>query len=645
MGRLKAPRTSICGQHAGARMSFELVLLCTSADATEADRKNQIGRAIAAIPEVSDVSTVCRGQVIVALARRGSGHGGSPIWVTHLAEDTLAGFALNDTAKTRVVADRGRNLAKSGCEGAAILVRISPDGHSVTMENDGLAFIPLFYAYDGAAGLTASTSLHALVASGVPTQWDLAGVIQYLACLHPLGHRTLLQAAQVLPPGAILKWRRGKIELSSAPLLNPPDVPESSTQSIGELVEEFGGIWRRVISRMARRCSGRVIQGLSGGLDSRGILVGLSDIGVRPLSFTYGSRNGDEVEIASRVADVLEVPHLRLSVYQANVLAGFEEAINALDGTHSLMELYEHFFGKELSSIGDTFVSGESGDVFWGSDRANGVSDVPALRQMLMRRYTPDLAALSSFLVPDLRRKAMNILGQGIEESCAFLRGQSRLDISTFWNLRNRQTRWGFALNNVIRRLGLQYEDPFFDSELIAFMRRVPPHLRLHGRLYLEVHRRVFARTSHIARSAGAPAPALPQDFLYLTHARSSLSQVLELLRRYPLAGMYRVRHFAGRRGLLALAARLCHRHDIQATHRFVSPLEVLVQNNPTCRKRFVDLLEEATSYAPEFVDRQALLTAQSAVKKGTATSDPLLLGRIVSICFWHKLWTTNPMR
>ena len=434
------------------------------------------------------------------------------------------------------------------------------------------------------------------------------------------------------------------MELSSAPLLDPPDLSESSTQPVGELAEEFRGVWRSVISRMARRCSGRVIQGLSGGLDSRGILVGLSDIGVRPLSFTYGSRDVDEVKIASRVADALEVPHLRIPVHQTNMLAGIEEAISALDGTQSVVELYEYYFAKELCSIGDTFVSGVSGDVFWGSDHATGVSDAPALRQMLMRRYASNLIALSPFLVPDWRRVAMSVLSEGVEESCAFLDVQSRLDVSTFWNLRNRQTRWGFGLNNAIRRMGLQYENPFFDSEFIAFMRRVPPRLRLHGRLYLEVHRRVFARTSHIARSIGAPPPALPQDFLYLTHARSSSSQALELLRLYPLAGMHRIGHLVTRRGVLALAKsmRWRHLHDSQAMRRDVLPLEVLIRNNPICRQRFVELLEEATAYAPEFVDRQPLLAAQSAARKGTVFCNPRLLGRVASICLWHKLWTTQ---
>jgi hypothetical protein len=73
-----------------------------------------------------------------------------------------------------------------------------------------------------------------------------------------------------------------------------------------------------------------------------------------------------------------------------------------------------------------------------------------------------------------------------------------------------------------------------------------------------------------------------------------------------------------------------------------VFPLEVLIRNDPTCRERFADLLEEATSYAPEFIDRQALLAALSAVRKGAAPSNPLLLGRVASICLWHKLWTVR---
>src|SRR5262249_10888857 len=152
---------------------------------------------------------------------------GAPIWVVPPSEEALIGFALSNTAQTKVTCDRGRNLAKSGCEGAAIVVRISPDGNTVTVENDGLAFIPLFYGYDESAGLRISTSLRTLFAAGVALHWDSVGVIQYLACLHPLDRRTLVQTVQVLPPGAILKWHRGKTELSSVPLLDPPDLLEN----------------------------------------------------------------------------------------------------------------------------------------------------------------------------------------------------------------------------------------------------------------------------------------------------------------------------------------------------------------------------------------------------------------------------------
>src|SRR5262249_1956838 len=158
-----------------------------------------------------------------------------------------------------------------------------------------------------------------------------------------------------------------------------------------------------------------------------------------------------------------------------NILTGIADAVGALDGVQNAPELYEYYFANELRSIGDTFVSGVSGGTFWGEDHGGGVSEVVELRNVLIRKYAPNLATLSPFLVPEWRNGGMEALYEGIDESCTPLEKKTRVDISTFWNLINRQSRWGFSLNNSVRRMGLQYENPFYDSEFVAFMRRIPP--------------------------------------------------------------------------------------------------------------------------------------------------------------------------
>lgn len=628
-------------------MSFELIVIASN-DLPGQYREQIIRRAASFINPAATLESLSRGAITTSIMESEPRGGGVPFFHLSDDKDTLVGLSLNSKALEFIFRSKQQKLASLGADNALIVVRIKPTADLLTIENDGVGLINAFYAEDSKLGFILSTSLHVLLALGHNPIWDRQGVIEYLACLHPLGDRTVIEGIRLLPAGALLSWGKSSkhLEVSSTPLLSPRGNNRHGSRSEEDLIAEFRQIWQSNMIRLADRTTGRLIMGLSGGLDSRSIANGLSEIGVRPLSFTYGSYTQKEVRTASRVADVLEIPHLVIPVHDSNKLAGLDRGIEMLDGAMSPVELYENWFIDELQSIGDTFVTGDSGDVFWGSDGANGLSDHLLLRQALLDRYAGNLKTLIPFLIQEWRESAMESLSASIDETCIEYAGIDRPDIATFWNLNNRQRRWGFSFVSAIRRMGLQYENPYFDAEFIKFAITLPPSRRLHGRLYLAIHREIFSKTAHIARSSGGAAPKLYRDYLYFTQVRSQRAQLLDLLRAHPRAGLHRIKEMveikikgcARKTGQTAFADRIDQKHNVFLEQQWTL-------NNAAFRGRLFALLEDAASNAPYFIDGERLRMVSLQLKNGSMPINTLLLGRVASICLWNRIWSTTSQR
>ena len=172
---------------------------------------------------------------------------------------------------------------------------------------------------------------------------------------------------------------------------------------------------------------------------------------------------------------------------------------------------------------------------------------------------------------------------------------------------------WGFHLNSVMRRLGFQYDNPFFDAEFIGFMRAIPARLRMHSRLYLQVHKRIFARTAHLRQSGRGVAPQRHANYLYLYRGESFARQFCGLLLKEPIAaGIHMRQLFASR------ASDACAKFGWGGWHRererqnSVFPQAVCLLTNVAYRQRFLELLESAANEAPDFFNRAQLSPSYS---------------------------------
>ncbi len=191
--------------------------------------------------------------------------------------------------------------------GQGIFARWHWDGTRLTAEVDRYGFFSLFYAIDGDR-VRVSPSLLQLAALGAELKPDHRA----LAVFHRLGifinDDTPYAGIKVLPPGGKLTWANGKVTIDApAPTVKP------NTISRAEAVDGFIDLFRQSITRTLDAWDGPIILPVSGGRDSRHILLELAHQGRLPeacVTFHHGgSQWNAEVKAARAICEAVGVRH------------------------------------------------------------------------------------------------------------------------------------------------------------------------------------------------------------------------------------------------------------------------------------------------------------------------------------------------
>lgn len=543
--------------------------------------------------------------------------------------------AVSAQALSRASGHRG--APSLGMDGGHVAVNVRPDRGTVEVRNDGLGALPFYWTVHRDTFFGA-TQLGALVGLGVPPAWDEPAVAQYLALLHPLGERTLLRGVSCLPAGSRLTVGPSGTTVSSAPLFAPRD-GESASDDVA--LSRFQSAWREALTGLLdRAATQRLGVALSGGLDSRAVVSGLVGIGSRPLTFTYGGPAQREVRVARLIAERLRLPHLELPVGDAEMLAGLVASAALLDGGHSPAEFYDHWFVRRLRQSLDVVVSGLWGGPLWGGDKSFGLSTPAAAADAYLHRVGGSLSSAAKFLtgwsVPDVEQAVRTDALAGLS------RWAPRTDLSVFWNVDNRQRRWGLAVPVAMARAGLPVEAPFLEGPVVAALAALTPEQRRYGRLHLIAHQRLFSDLADIPRGNDGNAPdAL--DHVYWSGDRTIGSQLWDLARSHPVSAARRLRT----QGTGRLVARLprggmrTRAADRVATRGEVFPAAAMARAHPVYRARLADYLEQAVATLPTLLSASALQSAADELRRSPAlTFDPLVAARAATLGTWARLWS-----
>jgi asparagine synthase (glutamine-hydrolysing) len=198
------------------------------------------------------------------------------------------------------------------CRGMFAIALWDRATRTLTLARDRFGVKPLYYHLAPDGTLSFGSEIKALVAAGaVAPALDFASLPDFLANHSPSGSTTLFTGVRRLPPGHVLTWRDGTVELRPFWDLSYRRRPDAPALGDGALVAEYS---RRLEEAVRVRLMADVPLGtfLSGGIDSAAITAIMSDIvdaPVRTFSVAFAEREANELAYARMVAERYRTDH------------------------------------------------------------------------------------------------------------------------------------------------------------------------------------------------------------------------------------------------------------------------------------------------------------------------------------------------
>lgn len=366
--------------------------------------------------------------------------------------------------------------------GAFIIAIWDSVAKKLLLVTDRLGLYRIFYIRHQGNLLFASGVRALLADPAVPRDVDHTTMLQFLTIDHVLGNRTLIKQICLMPPASILTFQRGEFDIQ--PYWRLQFAHEYPARTIDSYLEELDHLINQAFARYIKHDLPAGIL-LSGGLDSRVVLGMLRRHAPdMPLhTFTFGVPNCDDARYAREAAVVKKTAHHFYELEPDYLLAAVDKGIQLTDGLsnvvhfHALATLsqetqhakafYKGFFGDSLMGFG-------IGQILWGN-----YNDEEFTKLFLQEYYTvfdwdehqhlftPEFLAASGKIEDALHQ----VLKLSAEASQLF----DRFKILDFRNRQRRMTLNGLEL---VRSQGI-VRAPFCENDLVEFMLKVPPGLRV----------------------------------------------------------------------------------------------------------------------------------------------------------------------
>lgn len=411
------------------------------------------------------------------------------------------------------------------------------DGRRLVVTNDRYGLYPLFYCAKSKS-ICISPSLERVVRGNSDRQLDYPALAIFFRMGHFVGSDTPFEDVRFMPPNSTLTWESGRLDIRQH---SEGAFPSSAlAPTFDEAAENYGALFSRAI---ARRLPGdeRFMVPLSGGRDSRHILLELVKQGVRPPACaTVRFRPptaGEDMRVARLLTDRLGIPHIEIDRPQSSFDADLKDIhmTNHCGGGHAwVLPLASRLVG-DFSTVYDG-LAGEVLSAGFMLDKRKtalfreesweelarlilGESNAePMLRSVFTDAFCSriDLEEATGRLVPELRRHA------GLPNPLlSFVFG-------------NRTRRYvaliPFATLHQIPIVHV----PYLDHDVFDFLFSLDPSMMEGGRLHDETIRRAYPEHADIPyEDKRVKAVMTAADHAYYRAARSAF---FSYLRQAPAA-------------------------------------------------------------------------------------------------------------
>jgi len=361
----------------------------------------------------------------------------------------------------------------------------SPGERRLLVVNDRWGLQPLFYAQVDGRLLIASGARAILADPAYAPRVDLNGLAEFLTFEHVLEDRTLFEGIRLLPPASVLAFGEGRLAIR--PYWEFQFVEEYEDRSEGWYVEGLIHHLRQAVRR-CRRGDGPEGVLLSGGMDSRAVLAAMDGARGNVHTFTFGTPGCDDVRLAREVAARVGTHHHFVPLRPEDLPRMVEEGVWLSDGLKSAVHMHVLAALPEAARWVRVVYTGSLGDSIMGQHLCRMLMDIhpeDVLLRMLFRHYATAFSEeeAARLLAPAVYRQVRGVPFETFR--CALQASHATLSANRReqYSIRQNERRWILEGQRLLRSQ-LVVRTPFYDVDLVDFMVRVPPGLRLEGYLY-----------------------------------------------------------------------------------------------------------------------------------------------------------------
>jgi hypothetical protein len=387
--------------------------------------------------------------------------------------------------------------------------------NSWTIFNDRWGLIPLFWWTQGQRLIVSPKARITFQASEKPLRIDEHGVADLLRTQNMLDDHTLISGLHWLEPARCLQWDGASIDTRR--YWDFQHRPHAAVCS-GEVLTGFVEASRSTIARMTDT-GGQILQGISGGLDSRMFLAVCHELGRVPACYTSGFAYSEDMRFGRKLARAAGASHDALLLDERLLPDQLRQSILETDGLHGAGHLVMSApIASHLARhAGAVLIEGYLHGVLGGSDLPAD-ADVPGERPAHQHTWALDFLhgggepeLIGNLLSPRLATDSLARWRSHVDDTFARSRVEDPLCRAEYTIVTGRSGRNDVLVPAMFRRHVLA-RHPACDRRMVDWYATTPACMRRARQAYVDVLRMFYPRFARVPRADGCSGMPLASE-------------------------------------------------------------------------------------------------------------------------------------